>query len=191
MREQQMRRRYIFSSAAIVGAILILLSMYFPWFYFTGTAEYYGGSVEVSGQIWDFGVGTLDETNARVTMWSSSTYWSTAKSDFWFGYLSVVGLILVSASILVFMKTFKPKISTLLALIGGPMAVLAILIPMIYYKPYVFIIFGQIDTLPIDGARLYATQAIVRIGLGPWLSFIGGFIATISMMVSPFYHKIR
>lgn len=195
MKEQKvyagMKREHIFSGATILGAILILLSIFFPWFYFAGTAEYYWGkSVEVSGQISAIGIGTLDRTSAKVTMWSSS-YWSTVNSDFWFGYLSVVGLILVSASILVFMKTYKAKISMPLVLIGGSIVVLASLIAMTtYYKPYIFNIFGQIDDLQIQSARLYATQATVNVAVGPWLSLVGGLIPIISM-ASAYYHKIR
>jgi len=187
---KRMKREYIISGATILGAILILLSISFPWFYFAGTAEYYWGSVEVSGQVYAVGIGKLDRNAAKVTMWSSS-YWSTVHSDFWFGYLSVVGLILISTSILVFMKTYKPRISMLLALLGGSMAVLATVIATTYYKPYIFNITGSIyvsEYLSIQDARLYAEQAIVSIGLGTWLSLIGGLISIISMALA-YYRK--
>jgi len=180
---------HIVSGATIVGAILILLSIYLPWFFFTGVAEYYWGTVEVSGHISAVGIGRLDRSSAEVTMWSTTTHWSSAGSDFWYGYLSLVGLILVAVSVIVFMKTYKPKIPTMLALVGGPMAVLAGVIATTCYKPALFIITGSIyisEYLSTQDARLYAEQATVIFGLGPWLSIIGGLIATISM-VSAFY----
>lgn len=189
---QRMKREYIVSGATIVGAILVFSSVCLPWFYFTGVAEYYWGTVDVSGRISAVGIGGLDKSSAEVTMWSSSTYWSSAKSDFWYGYLSLVGLFVVVASVIVFMKTYKVKISTLLALTGGSMAVLAGVIATICYKPALFIITGQIyisEYLSTQDAWLYAEQATVTFGLGAWLSIIGGLIAIISM-VSAFY-KIR
>lgn len=171
----------------LLGPILIFLSLCFPWFVFAGTAEYRWGTVEVSGSVSAIGKGTLDGGGAQVTMWSSTTHWSSAGSDFWFGYLSVVGLILVSASVLVFMKTDRMKASMLLALIGGSMAVSASLIAMMHYEPHTFVIFGQIYDIPtVNTALLYETQATVKNGLGSWLSLIGGLLSIISMI--PVYH---
>jgi len=193
--EQKVHTRMgkIVSGATIVGTILIFSSICLPWFYFTGTAGYYWGTVEVSGHISAVGIGRLDRSSAEVTMWSTTTHWSTRGSDFWYGYLSLVGLILVAASVIVFMKTYKPKIPTMLALIGGPMAVLAGVIATTFYKPAVFIITGQIyvsEYLSTQNARLYAEKATLIFGLGPWLSIIGGLIAAISM-VSALFYKIR
>lgn len=184
-----MKREYIVSGATIVGAILVFSSVCLPWFYFTGVAEYHWGTTDVSGRISAIGIGELDKSSAKVTMWSSSTHWSSAESDFWYGYLSLVGLFAVVASVIVFMKTYKVRISTSLALTGGSMAVLAGVIATIHYKPALFIITGSIyisEHLSIQDAWLYAEQATVTFGLGAWLSIIGGLIAIISM-VSAFY----
>jgi hypothetical protein len=177
------------SGATIIGAILIFSSVCLPWFYFNGTAKYYWGTVKVSGWVSAIGTGRLDGNGAEVTMWSTSTHWSSVESDFWYGYLSLVGLILVAISVIVFMETYKTNISTLLALIGGPMAVLAGVIATICYKPALFIITGSIyisEYLSTQDARLYAEQATMMSGPGPWLSIIGGLIPIISM-VSAFY----
>jgi hypothetical protein len=189
LREQLMKREYIVSGATIVGAVLIFSSMCLPWFYFTGIAEYFWGTVEVSGHISAIGIGKLDRNGATVSMWSTSTYWSSAESDFWYGYLSLAGLFLVAASVIIFMKTYKTKISTLLAPIGGSIAVLAGVIATTCYKPALFIITGSIyisEYLSTQNARLYAEQATVISGLGPWLSIIGGLIPIIST-ISAFY----
>ncbi|MEM3726102.1 MAG: hypothetical protein QXK98_04470 [Candidatus Bathyarchaeia archaeon] len=124
----------------------------------------------------------VDGSDAKVTMWSSQTYWSTAGSDFWFGYLSIAGLILTSASTMVFLKADKPKTSITLTLIGCLMVISASLIAILYYKPYIFIIEGQIKDIVPSGyvSRLYATQAIVNNGFGSWLSFIGGIVSVIT-----------
>jgi len=173
------------------GPALFFLSLCFPWFVFFGTAEYYWGTVEVSGWVSAMGEGALDRTGASVTMWSSTTHWTSAESDFWFGYLIVSGIILVSASVLAFMKTNKIKISVLLALVGCSLAVSTFVIAMIYYRPQIFIIHGQIDDIPmVDAARLYATQATVEIGLGPWLSLIGASLSSTSVILA-YYLKTR
>lgn len=181
------------SGATIVGAILIFSSVCLPWVYFSGTAEYYWGTVKVSGWVSAIGIGRLDRNGATVGMWSTSTHWISAQSDFWYGYLSLVGLILVAMSVIVFMKTYKTNISTLLALIGGPMAVLAGVIATICYKPALFIITGQIyisEYLSTQDARLYAEQATITSGLGPWLSIIGGLIPIISMVLAFYKFQI-
>ena len=164
----------------LVGPILVFLGICLPWFFFAGTAQYYWGMAEVSGRVSLIGTGTLDRTRAQVTMWSSPN-WSTAESDFWYGYLSVGGLVVVLASVIVFLKTNRPRTSMLLALIGSSLNVLAWLMAVVYYEPYIFVIKGQIDAIPgVDGARLYATQAAVNNGLGPWLSLIGSILFMIT-----------
>jgi len=185
---EEKHRKIAMLLALPLGPILIFLSLFFSWYLFVGTAEYYWGTVEVSGWVSMIGVGTLDRTSARVTMWSSPTYWSTAGSDFWLGYLNIVGLILMSTSLLIFIKTDKPKMSIPLALLGYAIAVSASLIAIVYYEPYIFVILGQIDDLPIDAARLYATKAIVNIGLGPWLSLIGSILYVISIVS---FHRLK
>lgn len=165
----------------LIGPILIFLGSCLLWFFFAGTGQYYWGTAEVSGWVSLIGTGTLDRTSARVTMWSSPTYWSTDGSDFWYGYLSVVGLIAVSASVLVFLKADRSKTSMLLTLIGCSMVVSAWLMAIVYYKPHIFVIKGQIDAIPgVDVARLYAAQATVNNGLGPWLSLIGSILSMIT-----------
>ena len=169
---------------SLLGPILIFLSLCFPWVFFEGTAQYpWEKTVEVSGWISAVGVGSLDKSNAEVTMWSSPTYWSSAGSDFWFGYLTIVGLILVSAFVLVFMKTDRLKISMLLALTGLTV-ISASLIATIYYQPQIFVIQGQIYDIPVGAALLYATQATVNKGLSPWLSLIGGLIPLLTWLIT-------
>jgi hypothetical protein len=167
---------------AFLALILIFLSTCFPWFVFAGTAEYFSGTVEVSGSVSEIGVGTLDRTGASVTVWSSPTYWSSAGSDFWFGYLTVVGLILVSLHMLFLIKKDGSKISALLASIGGLMALSASLITLLYYNPQVLVIHGYIapEIGGINAALLYVTRATLKNGVGLWLSLAGGILSIIS-----------
>lgn len=175
-------KRLVTLLVTFLGPLLTFLGICLPWFYFVGTAQYYWGTVEVSGWVSLLGTGMVDGSDAKVTMWSSQTYWSTTGSDFWFGYLSIAGLILTSASTIVFLKADKPKTSITLTLIGCLMVVSASLIALLYYKPYIFIIEGQIKDVVPSGyvSRLYATQAIVNNGFGPWLSFIGSIVSVIT-----------
>lgn len=180
----------------LLGLILVLVSLFLPWFIFAGTAEHALGTVWVSGNVSAFGIGATS-TGTHVTMWSS-TQWSAAGSDFWFGYLSVAGVLLISTSALLafyrFAKKEKQKISESLVLVavstvGCLLVASTSLIAILYYKPRIFVIFGQIYGAPpiIDSALLYASRATVKIGIGPWLSIIGAFLC-ITGAVLETYH---
>ena len=170
---------------ALLGFILIVLSLSFPWFIFSGMAEHARGTVEVSGSVSAFGSGTIT-SGARVKMWSSATQWTRAGSDFWYGYLNVAGLILVSASVLFLFLLKKTKISSLLTFMGCALAASASLMGILYYKPQIFVISGFIYGAPpgIDTGLLYATQAVVKTGLGPWLSLFGALLCAMSMALA-------
>jgi len=168
-----------------LGDLLIFLGVWLPWFFFAGAAEYYWGRVEVSGWISAIGIGGLERTSAKVTMWSTPTYWSTSGSDFWFGYLTILGLILIVTSIVFFIKKDRPRVSMLLVLMGSSIVISASLIAIMYYKPCIFVIYGQIDALSANAARLYASQATVNISSGAWLPIIGSVISVVSMAYHP------
>ena len=173
---------------AFLALILIFLSICFPWFVFAGTAEYSSGTIEVSGFVSGIGVGTLDRAGASVTLWSSLNYWNSAGSDFWFGYLTIGGLILVSLYMLFLIKKNGSKISVLLASIGGLMALSASLITLLYYNPQVLVIYGYIapEIGGINAALLNVKRATMKYGVGLWLSLAGGILAIINATLT--YH---
>ena len=181
----------LFVALAVVGAVLVLYSLYVPWLSFTGVfRDVNYGAFETSGSTFGLGTGTLDRTSAEVQVWSSTEYWSSAGSDFWFGWLSIVGglLILVFAS--VFMKVNKPLIPTLLVLICGIIPVIASILATVYYQPQTFVVNGQIDDYPVDIGIVRAGDATISIGLGPWLSLAGGALSIISI-TSAYYFRSK
>jgi uncharacterized membrane protein YidH (DUF202 family) len=185
----------------VLGDVLIIASLYLHWFTFAGTADYdYGyGHVWVSGSVSAFGM-AANSSMTQITMWSSSTVWSTAGSDFWFGYLIVAGILLISASALLafyrFIRKEKQKIFevSLLAVVitaGCLLAASASLITMLYYKPYVFVISGQIYGVPppFDVVLLYASEATVKVGIGPWISLLGALMCIIGGVLQVFHRE--
>jgi hypothetical protein len=165
----------------VLGGVIILLGLYFPWFVFSGSAEHALGTVNVSGRVYAFGMGRLDSGDATVTVWSSTSGWSSASSDFWFGDLTVVGLILLLMSAILFLAKRFRWTSVTLTLIGCTMTAAASTMAVLY-KPELFVIIGFVYGAPpgIDSALLYRTQATVGIGLGPWISLAGAIIAAVS-----------
>jgi len=190
-KEMKGRLRKIVLLTLPIGPVLIFLGICFPWFFFAGTAQYRWGTIEVSGWVSAVGIGELDGAGAEVTMWSSPTQWSSAESDFWYGYLDIAALVLVVASVLVLMKA-DTRISMLLALVVFLMVFSAFLMATVYYEPYIFVITGQIDAIPgVYAARLYSTQATVTSGSGLWLSFIGGILSMISIFSNGHLRNLR
>lgn len=174
----------------VTGLVFILLSLCVPWLLFKGIARNVSiGTFEISGNIYGLGFGTLDRTNAQITVWSDE-YWSTAGSDFWFGWLSIVGGLLVFASTVGFIKVKRRLIPTLLVLAGGFLCILAF-IGTTYYRPQTFVANGQINDYPIDIAILRATDATVNVAMGPWLSLAGGTLFIIGITLAYFSSKQR
>jgi hypothetical protein len=173
----------------LLGDILIFLSLYLPWFTFSGMAEHVWGTVEVSGWVGVFGFGRLYAGGAKVTMWSSTNYWHSGATDFWFGYLIVIGLILLVLA-LYFFVTKKLKISMLLNLIGCALVVATLIASAFTYKPYLFVCSGYIYDIEPDIALLYSGRAVVEKGLGFWFSLIGAFLSLIGMVLTC-HHKLR
>lgn len=179
----------LFVALAVVGAVLVLLSLYVPWLSFTGLIRKgYYGTFEVSGSTYGLGFGTLNRTSAKVTVWSEE-YWSSAESDFWFGWLSIAGGLLALISIIGFMKVKKPLIPTLLVLIGGILSISASILATVYYQPQTFVLKGQINDYPIQSGIVRATDVIISIGLGPWLSLLGGVLSIISITLAYYFRS--
>lgn len=179
----------VFVALAVVGAVLVLYSLYVPWLSFTGEFRNVNyGAFEVSGSTYGLGTGTLNRTSATVTVWSGE-YWSTAGSDFWFGWLSIAGSLLVFASAAGFIKAKNPLIPMLLVLIGGLIPILAFVLTTTY-QPQTFIANGQIDDYPVDIGIVRAENANISIGLGPWLSLAGGALSIISI-TSAYYFRSK
>jgi hypothetical protein len=167
----------------LLGDIFIFLSLYLPWFTFSGIAEHAWGTVEVSGWVGAFGFGRLHAGGAKVTMWSSTNYWHSGATDFWFGYLILNGFILLILALpFFFMK--KPKIFMLLTLIGCALLV-ATLIAALVYEPYLFVCSGHIyGAEGVYIALLYGSQAVVEKGLGFWFSLVGVLISLIGIVLT-------
>jgi len=179
-----------FVSLTLIGAVIILSSLFFPWLLFTGLARSTSyGAFEVSGNLYGFGFGKLDRTSAQVTVWSGE-YWSTAGSDFWFGWLSIAGGFLVLACTVGFVKSKRRLIPTLFVLIGGFLSISAFVLAVIYYQPQTFVINGQINDYPIDIGILRVADATVTIGMGPWLSLAGGALSVISITLA-YYSRLN
>ncbi|MEM2130422.1 MAG: hypothetical protein QXZ70_07485 [Candidatus Bathyarchaeia archaeon] len=134
----------------------------------------------MSGNVYGFGFGALDRTNAQVTIWSGE-YWSTVGSDFWFGWLSIAGGFLVLASTVGFVKSKRRFVPILFVLFGGILSILALVMAVICYRPQTFVINGQIDDYPIDIGILRVADANITIGIGPWLSLAGGILSVVSI----------
>ena len=179
----------LFVALAIVSAVVVLPSLYVPWLSFTGLVRnVLYGTFEVAGSTYGLGTGTL-RTSAKVTVWSGE-YWSSAGSDFWFGWLSIAGGLLALASAVGFMKAKKPLIPTLLVLTGGILSILAFVLATAYYQPQTFVLMGQMDDYPIDTGVVRANDATINIGMGPWLSLAGGVLSIISI-TSAYYFRSK
>jgi len=178
----------LFVALAVVGAVLVLYSLYVPWLSFTGLIRRYQEAYEVSGSTYGLGIGTLKRTSAEVTVWSGE-YWSTAGSDFWFGWLSIAGGLLALVFALVFIKINNPLIPTLLVLICGITPVIASILA-IYYQPQTFVVDGQIDDYPFQTGIVRVEDATISIDLGPWLSLAGGVLSIISI-TSAYYFRSK
>lgn len=175
---------------AAVGAVLALYSLCVPWLSFTGVfRNVLYGAFETSGSTCGLGIGTLSRTSAKVTVWSGE-YWSTAGSDFWFGWMSIAGGLLAFASAIGFMKAKKSLIPTLLVIIGGILCILAFVLATTYYQPQTFVANGQIDDYPVDIGVVRTKNANVSIGIGPWLSLAGGALSIISI-TSAYYFRSK
>lgn len=179
----------LFVALAIVSAVVVLLSLYVPWVSFTGLIRKYDEAYEVSGSTYGLGIGTLKRTSAEVTVWSGE-YWSSAGSDFWFGWLSIAGGLLALVFALVFIKINKPLIPTLLVLICGILPIIASILATVYYQPQTFVVNGQIDDSPFQAGIVRAGDATISIGLGPWLSLAGGVLSIISI-TSAYYFRSK
>lgn len=178
----------LFVALTVVGAILALYSVFLPWLSFTGVfRNVLYGSFEVSGSTYGFGFGALNRTSAKVTVWSGE-YWSTAGSDFWFGWLSIAGALLTFACAVTFIKFDKPRISTLLVVVAGALSAMAFVLA-IYYQPQTFVAHGQIDDYPVDIGVIRAENANINIGLGLWLSLTGGVLSTISITLAYYFRS--
>jgi len=178
----------LFVALAVVEAAIILYSPYVPWLSFTGLIRRDDEAYEVSGSTCGLGIGTLKRTSAKVTVWSGE-HWSTAGSDFWFGWLSIVGSLLIFFFILIFMKVNKPLIPTFLVLICGILPVIAASLA-IYYQPQTFTVRGQIPNYPVDIGIVRTEDATISIGIGPWLSLAGGVLSIISI-ISAYYFRSK
>ncbi len=180
----------LFVALALIGSMIILYSLYVPWLSFRGLVRnVLYGTFEVSGYTCGFGIGTLNMTGAKVNVWSGE-YWSTAGSNFWFGWLSVIGGLLALASTIGFMKAKNLLVPTLLVLIGGALPLLASFLAIAYYQPQTFVVYGQIYDYPIQGGTVRAEDATISIGPGPWLSLAGGILSIISITLA-FYFRSK
>ena len=173
----------ILRGLCFLGALLMIWGVFEPWLVFSGDIHHVMvGTFRVSGVVYGFGAGFLD-SGASVTVWSSE-YSSTASSDFWFGLLPLAGGLLNLILAWKIKKITKPWIVPFVAAASCTLCVLGCVLATAFYSPAVFAIIGQIDTLPIDGAVLYATDATVSIGVGPVLSLAAGLVSSVSCVMA-------
>ena len=178
----------LFVALTVVGAVLALYSVFLPWLSFTGgVRNVLHGTFEVSGSTYGLGIGTLNRTSAKVTVWSGE-YWSSAASDFWFGWLPITGGVLALGSALTFIKIKNPLIPSLIVLIGGILSFPSFVLAT-HYQPQTFVLQGQIDDYPIQSGIVRYTDATVNIGLGPWLSLMGGVLSIISITLAYYFRS--
>lgn len=174
----------ILRGLCILGALLMIWGVFEPWLVFSGDIHHVMvGTYRVSGVVYGFGAGFLDLTDAFVTVWSGE-YYSTDSSDFWFGLLPLAGGLLNLMLAWRIKKITKHWIVPSVAAASCTLCVLGCVLATAFYSPAVFTIIGQIDSLPINTAILYATDATVSIGVGPVLSFAAGLVSSVSCVMA-------
>jgi len=174
----------ILRGLCFLGALLMIWGVFEPWLVFSGDIHHVSvGTFRVSGVVYGFGAGFLDLTDALVTVWSGE-YYSTDSSDFWFGLLPLAGGLLNLILAWRIKRITKHWIVPSVAAASCTLCVLGCVLATAFYSPAVFAILGQIDTLPIDGAVLYATDATVSIGVGPVLSLAAGLVSSVSCVMA-------
>ncbi len=179
----------ILRGLCFLGALLMIWGVFEPWLVFSGDIHHVSvGTFRVSGVVYGFGAGFLDLTDALVTVWSgeylwSGEYYSTDSSDFCFGLLPLAGGLLNLILAWRIKRITKHWIVPSVAAASCTLCVLGVLATA-FYSPAVFAIVGQIDSLPINTAILYATDATVSIGVGPVLSFAAGLVSSVSCVMA-------
>ena len=73
-------------------------------------------------------------------------------------------------------KTKNHRATCILAIMSCSACVIGCFLAINFYTPYVFAIHGQIDSLIINGAFLFAENASVSIGMGPIISIIASIV---------------
>ncbi|MFW9804250.1 MAG: hypothetical protein ACFFFC_16440 [Candidatus Thorarchaeota archaeon] len=175
----------------IAASLFTIWGVFLPWITFAGEIEHVLiGTYNISGYTFGVGFGSLDSSSASVSVWASEQF-SSASSDFWFGYLpllsGVIGLLLM----LRFKKTEGFRIAALVVVGSSVASILACILAVFYYTPFVFVIHGQIDSLPINGAFLFSEDATISMGIGPLISAIstavssGAYMLTQRRMIKP------
>lgn len=163
----------------------MIAGVFAPWLVFDGNIHHVLiGTYRVSGFVSGFGHGTLDSTGAGVTVWSSETRFSTESSDFWFGLLPLVGGLMNLLMAWRIKEVENSLIPVLTASISCALAVIGYILVTVFYDPQVFTINGQIDDLIINGAILYERHATIKIGLGPLICLVAGFLSSIALVAT-------
>lgn len=162
----------------IIASLFTIWGVFEPWIIFTGEFEHpLIGTHAVSGYTCGFGFGSLDSSSASVTVWAGD-WFSSASSDYWFGIFPLVSGVMTLLLVASLTKEHKGEHITDLIVLGGSIASLvACVLAICYYTPFVFVIHGQIDSLPINGAFLFAEDATISVGNGPLISAISTIIS--------------
>ncbi|MHA1137081.1 MAG: hypothetical protein ACTSSE_11400 [Candidatus Thorarchaeota archaeon] len=168
-----------FKKGIIIAISLVTIwGTFEPWLLFSGDIEHVLiGTYEVSGKIYGFGFGSLNSSSASVSVWSSEPF-STSSSDYWFGLLPLTAGVIIIILVCAFEKVNNNRAASMLAITSCFVSSFGCLLAITYYSPYVFTIHGQIDSLIINGAFLFAENANVSIGLGPFVSLFSSIISS-------------
>lgn len=167
----------------IVTALVTIWGTFEPWLLFSGEIEHVlVGTYEVSGIIFGFGFGSLSSSSASVSVWSSE-HFSTSSSDFWFGLLPLTAGIMNLILAWGLEKTNKHRATRILAILSCTASIFGFILSISFYNPFVFAIHGQIDSLIINGALLFAENANVSVGMGPYISLIASILSSSTYLI--------
>ncbi|MDF1540379.1 MAG: hypothetical protein P1Q69_15900 [Candidatus Thorarchaeota archaeon] len=168
----------IIKGIIIASALATIWGTFEPWLLFSGEIEHVLiGSYQVSGYIFGFGFGSLSSSSASVSV-SSSEQFSTSSSDFWFGLFPLTGGVLNLILAWGLERTKNHRATSMIAIVSCIASILGCFLFIFYYTPYVFAIHGQIDSLMINGAFLYAENANISVGIGPLISIIASIMSS-------------
>jgi len=176
-------KKSVFLAVSLVGFVLVGLSLCFPWFVFSGLANFQNETFTVSGEVLAFGFGR-NSYGAQVCVWSLVHGWNTASTDFWYGYLVLCGLILLVVATF-FAVAKKTGVSLALALASSAIVISALALSL-SYRPATFVFLGSVPTsqgFKVGLSRLYSEQATVNIGVGFLFSLFGSLVVLLGSVI--------
>lgn len=170
----------------IAASLFTIWGVFEPWIIFAGEIEHVSiGTYDIAGRTFGFGFGSLNSSSASVSVWAGDQF-SSDSSDYWFGFLPLVSGVITLLLALRIEESKRNRIANLIVIGGSIVSILACILAIYYYAPFVFVIHGQIDSLPIDGAFLFAENATISLGAGPFISSLSSVISSIVYMFTQY-----